>query len=85
MYLIPIFNVDKTHIGVKRLHSNYSRKALDITIKQTVNRHDFSKNYEAYMRLCLTHHSRATYVQETLDMVEMEQNESTENKDCRKF
>ena len=82
----------KHELIVKTSHSNFSRNAVDITIEQTVNRHakckvgiiDFSKNYVASMRLCLTRLSRATSVQGTLKMVEMEQNESMEHKDSIK-
>ena len=82
----------KHGLSVKRSHVNSSRNAVDITIEQTVNRHakskggiiGFSRNYAAYMRWCLTRHSRATYVKGAMEMVEMEQNEITEHKDCRK-
>ena len=56
-----------------------SRNALDITIEQTINRSaktrggliGKSRNISAYFRWCLTRHRRATYVEATLQRINM--------------
>ena len=52
---------------------------IDLTIEQTINRHakssggviGFSRNPAAYYRWCITRHMRASYVESTLDRVDM--------------
>ena len=69
-----------------------SRNAIDITIEQTINRHakshggiiGFSRNYAAYYRWCMTRHSRAQYLQATMEMVDMDNTDSSSHKDIRK-
>jgi hypothetical protein len=56
------------------------RNAIDLTIEQTINRSaktaggiiGFSRNKAAYYRWCVTRHRRATYVDLTLDELDMQ-------------
>ena len=69
-----------------------SRNAVDITIEQTINRHatshrgiiGFSRNYATYYRWCTTRHSRGQYLQATMEMVDMNNTDSSSHKDIRK-
>jgi len=64
------------------------RVAVDQTIEQTINRSaktsggivGFSRNTGAYYRWCLTRHSRAAYVEATLDNVDMLDNHTDAHK-----
>ena len=68
-----------------------SRNPVDITIEQTINRHakshggiiGFSRNSAAYYRWCVTRHSRAQYVEATLDMTDMTASEGSAHKELR--
>ena len=68
-----------------------SRNAVDITIQQTINRHarshgriiGFSCNYADYYRWCMTCHSRAQYLQATMEMVDMDNTNDSSHKDIR--
>ena len=79
------FNVDRSGVPT-------SRNAIDITMEQTINRHAkshggiicFSRNYAAYYRWCMTRHSRAQYLQVTMEMVDMDNTDSSSHKDIRK-
>lgn len=78
-------------ISVNRSSIPSSRNAVDITIEQTINRHaksqggiiGFSRNPSAYYRWCTTRHSRASYLQATLELAEMDTAESSTHKDLR--
>ncbi len=69
-----------------------SRNAVDITIEQTINRHakshggiiGFSRNYAAYDRWCTTRHHRAGYLNATLELADMNPQDSSSHKDTRK-
>ena len=69
-----------------------SRNGVDITIQQTIIRHakshggiiGFIRNYAAYYRWCMTRHSRAQYLQATMEMLNMDNTNSSSHKDIRK-
>ena len=77
--------------SVSRSDVPSSRNAVDITIEQTINRHaksrggiiGFSRSLTTYYRWCLTRHSRATYVQATMQLTDMESSETTSHKNLR--
>jgi len=58
------------------------RNAVDITIEKTINRSaktrggiiGFSRNVSAYHRWCLTRHTRATFLEATIDRADMSTN-----------
>ena len=102
VYILTMLNLDKTHpgaeellkekgISVNRYSSPSSRNAVDIKIKQTINRYaksrggiiGFSRNHSAYYRWCTTRHSRASYLQATLELEEMDTTESSTHKNLR--
>ena len=68
-----------------------SRNAVDITIEQTINRHakshsrvvGFSRNHSAYYRWCRTRHARASYLQGTREIANIDTLESTSHKEIR--
>ena len=68
-----------------------SRNAVDITIEQTINRHakshsgivGFSRNHSAYYRWCRTRHARASYLQATKEIANINTLESTSHKEVR--
>jgi hypothetical protein len=67
------------------------RNAIDLTIEQTINRSaktrggliGISRNVSAYYRWCLTRHTRATYVDATLERVNMLSNSNDAHKSTR--
>ena len=77
--------------SVNRSKVPNSRNAVDITIEQTIHRHakshggieGFSRNHSAYYRWCMTRHARASYVQGTLHLADMDDEECTSHKDLR--
>ena len=77
--------------SVNRSEVQSSRNAVDLTIEQTINRHakshggiiGFSRNYSAYYRWCMTRHSRAGYVQATMELTGMESQGCSTHKDIR--
>jgi len=77
--------------SVNRSDVPSSRNAVDITIEQTINRHakshggiiGFSRNHSAYYRWCKTRHVRASYLQATREMVDMDNSECTTHKELR--
>ncbi|KAK3735621.1 hypothetical protein QZH41_007397 [Actinostola sp. cb2023] len=80
VYLMILLNLEETHPGAKELLS-----------KQTINRHakshggiiGFSRNHSAYYRWCKTRHVRASYLQATREMVDMDNSECTTHKELR--
>ena len=100
IYCFILLNLDRTHqdllkrngFNVNRSGVPTSRNAVDITIEQTFNPHakshggiiGFSRNYAAYYRLCITRHSRAQYIQATMEMVGIDNTDSSSQKDIRK-
>ena len=98
IYCLILLNLDRTHPGLKDLLKRNgfsvptSRNSVDITIEQTINRHakshggiiGFSRNYAAYYRWCMTRHSRAQYLQATMEMVDMDNTGSSSHKDIKK-
>ena len=68
-----------------------SRNAVDITIEQTINRDakshsgfvGFSQNHSAYYRWCRTRHARASYLQATREIANIDTVESTSHKEVR--
>ena len=83
--------LQKNGFSVSRSSVPLSRNLVDITIKQTINRHaksqggtiGFSRNYAAYYRWCMTRHFRAQYVEATLQRTEMSNDEVSVHKDLR--
>ena len=77
--------------SVSRSSVPSSRNPVDITIEQTINRHSkshggiigFSRNYETYYRWCTTCHSRAKYVEATLNIADMTSNETSVHKELK--
>ena len=64
------------------------RNAIDVTIEQTINRSaktaggiiGFSRNASAYYRWCVTRHTRAQYVEATMDRIDLDTGSSDEHK-----
>ena len=83
--------ISKKGFSVSRSGVPVSRNPVDITIEQTINRHakshggiiGFSRNIAAYYRWCVTRHSRAQYVEATLDMADMTASEASAHKELR--
>ena len=83
--------ISKKGFSVSRSGVPVSRNPVDITIEQTINRHakshggiiGFSRNSAAYYRWCVTRHSRAQYVEATLDMADMTASEASAHKELR--
>lgn len=84
-YYISILNLPHSH----PLPQAYHVPEIQLmTIEQTINKHakskggiiGFSRNYSAYYRWCITRHSRAKYVDATLEMADMKDKESTFHK-----
>ena len=77
--------------SVNRSDVPSSRNAVDITIEQTINRHakshsgivGFSRNHSAYYRWCRTRHARASYLQATKEIANIDTLESTSHKEVR--
>ena len=69
------------------------RNAVDLTIEQTINRSaktqggviGFSRNVSAYQRWCVARHKRATYVDATLERLNMLQDSGSAHKSTRKL
>ena len=78
-------------LSVNRSDIPSSRNAVDITIELTINRHaksrcgiiGLSRNESAYYRWCKTRHTRATYLQATKEMVDMDGPASIAHKEMR--
>ena len=68
-----------------------SRNAVDITIEQRINRHakshsgivGFSRNHSAYYVWCRNRHARASYLQATREIANIDTLESTSHKEVR--
>ena len=77
--------------SVNRSDVPSSRNAVDITIEQTINRHakshsgivGFSRNRSAYYRWWRTRHARASYLQATKKIGNIDTLESTSHKEVR--
>ena len=78
------FNVDRSEVPP-------SRNAVDMTIEQTINRHakshigivGFNRNCSAYYRWCRIRHARASYLQATKEIANINTLESTSHKEVR--
>ena len=78
-------------ISVNRSSIPSSRNAVDITVEKSINKHaksqggniGFSRNHSAYYRWCTARHSRASSLQATLELAEMNTTESCSHKDVR--
>ena len=101
-YFLNMLNLEKTHRRAEDLLKNNglsvnksdvpsSRNAVDITIEQTINRHEkshsrivgFSRNRSAYYRWCRTRHARAGCLQATKEIANIDTLESTSHKEVR--
>jgi hypothetical protein len=68
------------------------RNAVDLTIEQTINRSakrsgcivGFSRNVNAYYRRCLTRHTRASYLEATLDDLQIMRHDEDVRKTTRR-
>ena len=77
--------------SVNRSDVPSSRNAVEITIEQTIKRHakshsgivGFSRNHSAYYRWCHTRHARASYLQATKEIVNIDSLEPTSHKEVR--
>ncbi|CAH3017905.1 unnamed protein product [Porites evermanni] len=77
--------------SVNRSDVPSSRNAVDITIEQTINRHAKSHSrivgsswdHSAYYRWCYTRHARASYLQATKEIANIDTLESTSHKEVR--
>jgi hypothetical protein len=81
----------KYGISVSRSKVPACRNAIDVTIEQTINRSakttggivGFSRNVNAYYRWCLTRHKRATFMEATLECLNMSSTENDSHKTVR--
>ena len=97
-----MLNLEKTHPGAEDLLKNNgfsvnrsdvpsSRNAVDITIEQTINRHEkshsgivgSSPNRSAYYRWWRTRHARTSYLQATKKIANIDTLESTSHKEVK--
>ena len=77
--------------SVSRSQVPASRTAVDLSIEQTVNRQAkskggiivFSRNMPAYNRWCITRHTRAAYLNATLELVDMDKGDNSTHKEER--
>lgn len=81
----------KSGFSVARSSIPGCRVPVDMTIEQTMNRHaktkggliGFSMNKSAYYRWCVTKHTKAKYVEATLDIAGLNNNEFSKHKTAR--
>lgn len=90
VYHLTLVNIEETHPGERETLEKYgfsisrsdlpgTRNAIDITIKQTINR--LKQEFCSLLQGCLTQHPKASYVEATFDLANMSTSESDVHKD----